>query len=150
MVRYLSDEVAVNVGVIDERGEIAWVYKGAAQNNVGIRTDVLSNVEKDIGMKMVIRSMAPQVIVADEIGNEKDVEAINYALCSGVKGIFTAHGSDLEDLFLNPIMKMLIDKNVFERVIVLNKDEKGEIEKVYELDKEIKEYKEVRGARWEV
>ena len=135
--------------MIDERGEIAWVYKGVTQNNVGIRTDVLSNVEKDIGMKMVIRSMAPQVIVADEIGNEKDIEAINYALCSGVKGIFTAHGNNLEDLILNPIIKMLIDKNVFKRIIVLDKDKKGEIEKVYELNQDTKEYKEMRGARCE-
>jgi len=119
------------------------VYKGVPQNNVGIRTDVLSNIQKCIGMKMVIRSMAPQVIVADEIGNEKDVEAINYALCSGVKGIFTAHGNDLADLILNPAIRVLLDKNIFERIIVLDKNKKDRLEKVYELDKNTRKYTEV-------
>lgn len=145
LVRIISDKLVLNISVIDERGEIAWVFKGAPQNNIGIRTDVLSNVTKDIGMKMVIRSMAPQVIVADEIGNKNDIEAINYALCSGVKGIFTAHGDDIEDLILNPTIKILIDKNIFERIIILDKYKKGEIEKVYALDKNTKGYKKVRG-----
>jgi len=150
LVRHISNEIGLNVGVIDERGEIAWVYNGAPQNNIGIRTDVLSNIQKSIGMNMLIRTMAPQVIVADEIGNKADIQAINYALCSGVKGIFTAHGNDLEDLMLNSAIRVLIDKNIFERIIVLNKYKKGESEKVYELDKDTKKYKEVRGAKREL
>ena len=150
LVRYISDAIALNVSVIDERGEIACMYKGASQNNIGMRTDILSNIEKDIGMKMMLRSMAPQVMVADEIGNERDIEAIDYALCSGIKGIFTAHGNNLEDLILNPVIKNLIDKNIFERIIVLDRNKKGEIEKVYTLDKNTKGYKEVRGVRCEV
>lgn len=141
LVRIISDEFALSISVIDERGEIACMHDGVPQNNVGIRTDVLSNVQKNIGMKMVIRSMAPEVIVADEIGNEKDVEIINYALCSGIKGIFTAHGNSLEDLILNPAIQILIDKKLFERIIVLNKNRKGEALQVYTLDKDTKEYK---------
>ena len=38
----------MNVGMIDERGELAAMYKGIAQNDVGMRTDVLSNVPKEI------------------------------------------------------------------------------------------------------
>ena len=126
------------------------MHKGTPQKNVGIRTDVLSNIQKDIGMKMVIRTMAPQVIVADEIGNKSDVEAINYALCSGVKGIFTAHGNDLEDLILNPVMQTLIEKKVIERIIILDSDRKGDIEKVYTLNKNTKQYENVRGVMCEV
>jgi len=143
LIRNISDELKINVSVIDERGEIASMYKGAAQNNVGIRTDVLSNVQKDIGMKMVIRSMAPKVIVADEIGNEKDIEAINYALCSGVKGVFTAHANELEDLLLNNTMQILIDKKILERIIILDRNKKGEIEKVYALNKDTKQYEDI-------
>ena len=77
----------INVGIADERGEIAAMYKGVPQNDVGIRTDVLDNIPKAIGMTMLIRSMAPKVIVADEIGKEEEISAINYAVCSGIKGI---------------------------------------------------------------
>ena len=70
------------VGVVDERGEIASGYKGIPQNDVGPRTDVFADMPKSIGMKMLIRSMAPQVIVADEIGNMYDAEAIQDAISS--------------------------------------------------------------------
>lgn len=63
-------------GVVDERGEIAAMYNGAPQNDVGIRTDVIENISKSKGMKMLIRSMAPEVIACDEIGSKEDVEAI--------------------------------------------------------------------------
>lgn len=133
----------INVGVVDERGEIAAMYRGIPQNDVGVRTDVLDNVPKAIGMNMLIRSMGPKVIVADEIGNEKDVEAINYAVCSGVKGIFTAHGKCIEDIKLNPALNQLIDNFLFEKIIFIQdkvKQEKGEIEKVYELNKLDRQY----------
>ena len=32
------------IGLVDERGEIAATYKGVAQNDVGIRTDIIGNV----------------------------------------------------------------------------------------------------------
>lgn len=55
------------VGLVDERGEIAASYKGIPQNDVGIMTDVMSNSPKSIGIKLLIRSMAPQIIACDEI-----------------------------------------------------------------------------------
>lgn len=131
----------LTVGLVDERGEVAAMYKGIPQNDVGIRTDILDNIPKAIGMKMLIRSMAPNVIVADEIGSYEDVETIHYAVCSGIKGIFTAHGGSLEDLSLNPALKSLINSHVFERIIFLStKGQKGEIDKAYNLNKINSEY----------
>lgn len=63
-------------GVVDERGEIAAMYQGIPQNDIGIRTDVVENVSKAKGMKMLIRSMAPEIIACDEIGSKEDVQAI--------------------------------------------------------------------------
>lgn len=63
-------------GVVDERGEIAAMYQGVPQNDIGIRTDVVENISKAKGMKMLIRSMAPEIIACDEIGSREDVEAI--------------------------------------------------------------------------
>lgn len=113
------DLSGINVGVVDERGELSSMYNGQAQNNLGIRTDILDNVKKSIGMEMMIRSMAPRVIVSDEIGNEDDIKAINYAMCSGAKGIFTAHGKNIDTLKNNPIFSQIL--NLFERIIFLKK-----------------------------
>ena len=130
-----------NIGVVDERGEIAAMYKGISQNDLGIRTDIIENIKKSVGMKMLIRSMAPEIIVADEIGSKEDVQEINYAVCSGIKGIFTAHGNLLEDLKLNPAIAELIEKYIFERLIFLDKNNKGKVNKIYKLDKINKVYK---------
>lgn len=117
----------ITVGIVDERSEIASLYKGVTQNDVGIRTDVIENVSKSIGIKILVRSMAPKVIVADEIGIYEDIDAINYALCSGCKGIFTAHGSSLEDIYKNPVLKNLIDAHVFQRLIFLDENKRGKV-----------------------
>lgn len=73
---------------------------------------------------MAIRSMAPKVIVADEIGSKEDAEAIKYAMCCGVKGVFTAHGDNLEDIKKNPELNDLLNNQIFERIIKIErKDE---------------------------
>lgn len=134
---------AINVGVVDERGEIAALYKGMPQNDIGIKTDVIENVHKSIGMRMLIRSMAPRVIVADEIGHQEDIEAIHYAICSGCRGIFTAHGSSMEDVMLNPILKTLSNNHVFDKLIFLDTNTKGAIKEVYEMNKKNTTYQKV-------
>ena len=131
----------ITVGVVDERGEIAAMYKGIAQNDIGLRTDVLCNVSKPIGMKMLIRSMAPKVIVADEIGSVEDTQAIGEIVCSGVKGIFTAHGATIEDLLLNKGLNELLNSHVIERIIILGSNiQNRDIERVYCLNKINSEY----------
>ncbi len=125
------------IGIVDERNEISAMYKGISQNDIGIRTDVLENIPKSIGMKMLVRSMAPQIICADEIGSLEDIEAIKYIVCSGVKGIFTAHGSSFQELQLNPELKKLLDSYTFKRIVFLDESNRGKLKEVYELkDKE--------------
>ena len=143
-----DDFKGLKVGVIDERGEIAALYRGIPQNDIGLRTDVIYNVSKNDGMKMLIRSMSPEVIIADEIGNINDIEAINYAVCSGTKGIFTAHGQVLEDLYINKTLNELMNQNIFEVIIFLNTKEKGEIREVFILDKIERKYKKIEENKW--
>ena len=131
---------AKTCGIVDERGEIAAMYKGIPQNDVGILCDVLDNVSRSDGIKMLVRSMAPEVIACDEIGNKEDLEAINYAICSGVKGIFTAHGNTLEELLLNNQLKDLLEKYIVEIIVFLDDKNRGSIRQVYKLDKENKTY----------
>lgn len=123
LIRVLSNGIkeinfrGMNCGVVDERGEIAACYKGIPQNDIGVRTDVIENVSKDKGIHMLIRSMAPQIIACDEIGSAEDVLAIKYALSSGVKGIFTMHGKNMDDIKNNREVYELIEKKNVEKVI---------------------------------
>lgn len=106
-------------GVVDERGEIAAMYQGIPQNDIGMRTDVIENVTKAKGMKMLIRSMAPEVIACDEIGTKEDVEAIGEAISAGVKGIFTMHGKTMNDIKLNKEVYELIEEKYIEKIIFI-------------------------------
>ncbi len=124
----------IDVSIIDERGEIAALNKGVAYNDVGIRTDILDNVPKSIGIRMAVRAMAPKVIIADEIGNKDDVEIINYAICSGVNCIFTAHGSQMEDLLKNQEIKKIIGLKMFKKIIFLDEKEKGKVKNVVNIE----------------
>lgn len=125
IIRRLSDGIeeinfrGKTCGVVDERGEIAAMYKGTPQNDVGIRTDVIENVSKNKGIHMLIRTMAPEIIACDEIGSKEDVEAIHYALYSGVKGIFTMHGKNVEDIKNNKQIYELIENREIQKIVFL-------------------------------
>ena len=116
------------------------MYKGIPQNDIGMRTDVLDNISKSIGMKMLVRSMSPKVIVADEIGTIQDIDAIEYAITSGVKGIFTAHSLSYETMMLNKELNKLINMKIIERIIFLDSKTKGKIKNVYLLAEDTKNY----------
>ncbi len=86
------------VGVVDERSEIAGSYMGIPQNRVGIRTDVLDGCPKVQGMMLLMRSMAPAVVAVDEIGGYEDMKAIFGVLQCGSSVAATIHGNSMEDV----------------------------------------------------
>ena len=105
---------------------------GIAQNDVGIRTDVLDCCPKAEGMIMMIRSMSPDVIAVDEIGKNEDIHSIDYIINAGVKLICTVHGQDMDDILKKPVLNELIQKNIFQRFIVLeNQESVGSISGIY-------------------
>ena len=121
-------------GIVDERGEIAAMYKGVPQNDIGINSDVVNNVPKPIGINMLIRSMGPQIIICDEIGSKEDIEAIEKAVLSGVKGVFTAHASNIEEIKQNANLNKLIEKKIIQRIVILDAQNKGKIKQVEIID----------------
>lgn len=114
---------AFKVGVVDERNEIGGNYKGMPQNDLGPRTDVLSCLSKKQAMLMLIRSMSPEVLALDEIGDREDVEAILYAIKCGVSIIATIHAGSKEELLRKPHIENLLEEGGFERLIFLEKED---------------------------
>lgn len=112
-----------NVTVVDERSEIAGCYRGMPQNDLGCRTDVLDGCPKSVGMMMAVRSLAPQVIVVDEIGGKKDVQALRYVMNCGCTLIATIHGSDFREIREKPEVGEMVEDEMFERYIILGKSD---------------------------
>lgn len=130
--RNLSDVYKKRVAVIDERYEIGSTYKGNEQNSVGQRTAVLSGYNKKDGFIHSIRSLSPDVIVCDELGDENDVIYIKNAVNKGIKIIATIHGYSELDLINKKEYKELFE--YFEVVIILSKDKKDRIKKIMDSD----------------
>ncbi len=112
---------AHKVGIIDERSEIAGSVNGIPQMTFGPRVDVLDACPKSAGMMMMIRSMSPDVLIVDEIGRKEDVEAIMEAVNAGIKLIVTVHGHSLEDIRKRPTIKPILEMEIFQRFIELNR-----------------------------
>lgn len=125
IIRQVSDGTVygrgVNVSVVDERSEIAGSYLGVAQNDVGIRTDVLDGCPKVEGMMRLIRSMAPQVLAVDEIGSLADAQALQMAGGCGCKLLATIHGGSMEEVRQKNYMRYMIEQRLFERYVMLDR-----------------------------
>ncbi len=111
----------MNVGIVDERSEIAGSYLGKPQNDVGMRTDILDACPKVLGMMMLIRSMAPRAIAVDELGCDEDIKAIHQVMQCGSHIIATIHGDSIQDIMKKSFLRSLEENKTFGRYIVLGK-----------------------------
>lgn len=110
------------VGVVDERSEIGASIKGIPQHNLGLRTDVMDACPKADGMMMLVRSMSPDVMVVDEIGNQQDIDALMEAVNTGVTVICSIHGRSISELKRRPSLEPIFNQHIFDRYIVLKRD----------------------------
>lgn len=108
------------VGLVDERSEIAACQSGVPTVDLGQRIDVLDGCPKADGMLMLIRSMAPQVVITDELGRTEDAYAIREALNAGVSVIATVHGRSMAEVLQRPYVGELIEHKYFERYVILS------------------------------
>ena len=130
-------DIARNLGnrkkvcIVDERSEIADCRSGVAQNDVGKFTSVLDSAPKAEGMRMLLRTMAPDVIITDETGSESEEAAIESIINCGVKIITTAHGYSEKDVRKKKCFSALWEGGVFECVIILSSRKgPGTVEKI--------------------
>lgn len=110
-----------NILVVDERNEISASINGNSSMQLGNNVDVYVGCSKQFGIINGIRTMAPNVIILDELATIDDINALNYAINSGVKIIATTHSLNYYTLQKKPLFKNLINLNAFERYVVLTK-----------------------------
>lgn len=128
LIRRLSDgegHPPLRVGIADERGELAAMWNGMPQLQVGRRTDVMDGCPKGTGLLMLLRGMNPQVLAADEITASEDCAALLAAANCGVSLVCTAHAADLADLERRPLYRPLLENHCFQKLVVLTRGETG-------------------------
>lgn len=107
--------MGIRVAVCDEREEL--FPTGEAEKGI----DVMRGVDKAAAVEMLLRAMAPQAILCDEIGNERDAQALENAARCGVGLLASAHAGAWTDVLRRPILKRLYDGATFERYLLLGR-----------------------------
>lgn len=120
---WLAEEKGLRVAVADEREELF----GARQ---GLRVHVLGGADKALAFGMLLRSMAPQVIVTDEIGRCEDANALLDAARCGVGVLASAHAGGMEEAKKRPALRRLMRERAFDRYILLGRH--GSVRGVYD------------------
>ena len=123
-IRILSEEFKISV--IDERSEIAACIDGKPQNDLGKRCDVLDACPKEIGMKMVLRTMSPDIIAVDEIGKEEEFMLLEQMRCSGVKVLGTVHAGGMDEILRNQMIRKGVESGAIERFVELIRCDNGQ------------------------
>ena len=113
----------LRVSLADERGEVAAMYNGRPQLEVGRRTDVAEGCPKAQGLMLLLRAMNPQVLAVDEITAPEDVGALITAAGCGVTLLATAHGGSFQELRLRPLYRDLLDQGIFRRFVCISLEE---------------------------
>ena len=113
----LSDRnLAYNVLVLDERGELDTGKRGA----LGNFSDVISFAKKKVGFENGIRSLSPDLIITDELNEQEDIDAVRYAVNCGVNILASTHADSLETFIKKEAFKKIIEEKVFKRYILLS------------------------------
>lgn len=118
LARGLSDvtlsHTPKRVCIIDERDEL---YNDRMMKNCFC--DVIKGVPKVRALEMAVRTMSPEVIVVDEIGNEREAELIGKAYSGGIYVAASVHGNDTNNMTASEAVKRIIGKGVFGTAYVM-------------------------------
>ena len=85
------------------------------------RVSVLSGTDKTRAFSMLLRAMAPQAIVSDEIGNDQDVQAVADVVRCGVGLLVSAHAGSMEEAACRPAIRRMMDIKAFDGYVLLGR-----------------------------
>lgn len=118
--------IPFNILLLDERGELDCGINSKFSDKIAFST-------KKVGFENGIRSLSPDVIVTDELGQEEDIEAIRYASSCGVKVLASTHADSMETFCKKPLFSQIIKEKIFKRYVLLSKrNGPGTFEGIYD------------------
>lgn len=110
-----STSPPIRFSVIDSREEIITPYFEKCI------FDVFVSYPKGLAIELATKSMTPEIIICDEISSDDEANAILKATNNGVKLIATTHASSYKEVSSKAILKSLINNNVFDYFIGVNR-----------------------------
>lgn len=116
IARRISRELLMRVSVVDERRELG------AEDYSDAPIDVLSGYKKAEGVEIAMRTLSPEVIVIDEIGNEREAEALLSVGRGGVSIIATAHAEDIGEALSRHSVRLLRENGYLDLFIRLQRE----------------------------
>ncbi len=116
------------VSVVDERGELFPLGAGFERAD---RLDILTGCSKPHGIFTALKTMGPRWIAVDEITAGADLEAILEAGSCGVRVAATAHAAGKQDLDQRSLYRPLLDRGIFETLVVLGRDKSWRKERLW-------------------
>ena len=120
--------------LIDERNELAAMYRGIPQNTLGEFCDVLTAYPKGEGILNAVRTMSPDVIVCDELGDKSDISAVCDVINTGIVMISSVHACNVDELYKRNATKLLLNSGAFEKIVLLKGgDSRCEMESISEV-----------------
>ena len=96
------------LAVIDERLEFS------PENYLDARVDILRGYKKCDGLEIALRTLAPEVIMLDEIGSENEAKSMLSYLNSGVKIVATAHAESYSELTKRKSLVPFLERDIFD------------------------------------
>lgn len=136
MIRDLARRLSIDhrVALIDERNEISATVSGVAQHDIGM-CDAYVGYPKHLGIVQAVRSMSPDYIICDELGDRSDEDAVLYSANSGCAMIATIHASTWESLKRRPLFTRMMRAGAFDSIVFLSgRQSVGQIAAVYRMD----------------
>ena len=112
MIAFLAEQGRA-VSVIDEREEL-WP---PSCRHSRPPVDFIAGLPKGQAIQMALRTLAPQIIVLDELGNMEEVAQLEQGFFSGVDCIASLHAASLEEALCRPQV-MYMKQNHMLRVMV--------------------------------
>ena len=119
------------VSVIDERGELSASRGTLPGFDLGL-CDIYVDMPKGEAIIDSVRGMSPDIIICDELGDERDADSIRYALRCGVSFIASVHASSVDDLRLRPVTRELLGAGAFGYLVIMSgRNDPGKVARVY-------------------
>lgn len=127
LARLVGERDRISVVAVDERGE----FDPSAFGNATV--DIISGMSKAEGIEIAKRTLGAELIIADEIGDMAEAEALISVGRGGIPFVITAHANSLDELLSEPAIAILKERGYFGTAIGLSRGSGGTLARVDKL-----------------